>query len=297
MNSGARARLQVLTAAALFSTGGAAIKAAPFTSFQVASLRSLVAAVALWLLVPEARRLRGSWTNTAFVAAAYAATVILFVLSNKLTTSANAIFLQSAAPLFIVLLGPWLLAERIQARDLGFLSVMGLGMALFFLDQGVTYRTAPDPVTGNIIAAASAVTYALMLIGLRSLGLRGGSPAAAVVLGNVVAFLVALPMALPFGPAPISGWAIILFLGVCQIGLAYAVLARAVSQVPAFEMSLLLLAEPALNPIFSWLIHGERPGPWSLLGGTLLLGTTGIKAWVDAQRAARSARVSAVAPD
>ena len=96
-----RARLQVVGAAVLFSTGGAAIKATGFEGIQggleVASLRSGVAAGAVALVLPAARR---GWTlRTWAVGAAYAMTVVLFVLANKETTSANAIFLQSTAPL------------------------------------------------------------------------------------------------------------------------------------------------------------------------------------------------------
>jgi DME family drug/metabolite transporter len=50
--------------------------------------------------------------------------------------------------------------------------------------------------------------------------------------------------------------------------------------VPAFEASLLLLLEPVLNPIWAWLVHGERPGGWSLLGGAVILAaTTARSAW------------------
>ena len=97
-------RLLLLAAAFLFSTGGAAIKATALTSWQVACFRSGVAALALLALVPAARR---GWTRRTLIAALpYAATVLLFVLANKLTTSANAIFLQSTAPLYLLLLGP-----------------------------------------------------------------------------------------------------------------------------------------------------------------------------------------------
>src|SRR5262245_10190666 len=92
----ARARLELLGAAALFSTGGAAIEACSLSSLQVAGFRSLVAALALVTFVPEARR--GFSVRVAAVAIAYAATLVLFVAGNKLTTSANTIFLQSTAP-------------------------------------------------------------------------------------------------------------------------------------------------------------------------------------------------------
>jgi drug/metabolite transporter (DMT)-like permease len=279
-----RARLELLVTAALFSTGGAAIKAAQFSSWQVAGLRSGVAAIAVWLLLPAARRIRrGTLTVTLLVAVAYAATLVFFVFANKLTTAANTIFLQSTAPVYILLLGPVLLHERIQPRDLFFMLAIAGGMTLFFVGRQTTFATAPDPLRGNIFAAASGVTYAVMLLGLRWMGTRGGSPAGAVVIGNLFAFLAVLPGMLPLGAHRAVDWAVILYLGIFQIGLAYALLTRAISHLPALEASLLLFLEPALNPLMTWAVHGEYPGPWALVGGALILGATGVKSWGDSR--------------
>src|SRR5919199_983234 len=62
MSSKSLARLQLLCAAFLFSTGGAAIKAANFTGWQIASFRSGIAAIALLLMTPAARK---GWTRQA----------------------------------------------------------------------------------------------------------------------------------------------------------------------------------------------------------------------------------------
>ena len=164
------------------------------------------------------------------------------------------------------------------------MAAVAVGMAFFFLGRQTTFATAPDPVKGNLLALASGVTYAAMLIGLRWMGTRGGSPASAVVLGNLVAFGVALPAALPFAGAGPRDWAIILYLGIFQIGLAYALLTRAIPHVPALETSLLLFLEPALNPLLAWAVHGEYPGPWALVGGVLIMAATGVKSWADARR-------------
>jgi drug/metabolite transporter (DMT)-like permease len=281
----ARARLYVLGAALLFSTGGAAIKSAQFTSWQVAGLRSGLATIAVCLLVPEARRLgRGvELGRTVLVSLAYAATLVLFVLANKLTTAASTIFLQDTAPVYILLLSPVLLNEPIRRRDLGFMLLIGIGMALFFVGRQETFVTAPDPVRGNILATLSGITYALMLIGMRWIGKRGGSPASAVGLGNLFAFLIALPAILPLDHHSVTDWSIILYLGVFQIGLAYLWLTRGIQQLPALEVSLLLFLEPALNPLWAWLVHGEAPGPGALLGGALIMGSTGVKAWWDSR--------------
>lgn len=288
MSLASRTRLQVLGAAFLFSTGGAAIKSAAFTSWQVAGFRSGVAALAVWAFLPAARELRrGRLGITLLVALAYAATLILFVLANKLTTAANTIFLQSTAPLYILLLGPVLLKERITARDLGFMLVVGVGMACFFLERQQSFATAPDPARGNLFAIGSGVAYALMLVGLRWMGTQGGSPAAAVGLGNLLAFLMALPLALPVAGHPAVDWAVIVYLGVFQIGVAYALLTRAIPHIPAFETSLLLFVEPALNPLLAWAVHGEYPGTGALMGGAIILSATGAKTWSDSRRSNR----------
>jgi drug/metabolite transporter (DMT)-like permease len=274
-----RNRLLLMAAAVLFSTGGAAIKAASFTGWQVASFRSAVAAAALLLVVPEARR--GWRWRIAPVGAAYAATLILFVLATRLTTAANAIFLQSTAPLYLLLLGPWLLREPIRRSDIVYILAIAAGMSLFALGGERAVATAPNPHAGNVRALASGLAWALTLAGLRwlSRGKAGSAGMAAVTAGNIMAFLAALPMALPVASASPSGVAVILYLGIFQIGLAYWCLTRAVRHVTAFEATTMLLLEPVLNPVWAWLIHGERPGAWPLAGGAVILSATLMNTW------------------
>jgi DME family drug/metabolite transporter len=276
-----RAALALVLAAILFSTGGAVIKALDFTGWQIASLRSGIAGLTLVLLVPAARR--GWGWRPALVGLAYAATCICFVLANRLTSSASAIFIQSASPLFVMLLGPLLLGERVSRRDAGFMVPIALGLALFFLGEERPLATAPDPVAGNLLSAVSAVTFAFAVIGLRWLGRRGGvegaTPITAAAIGNGIACLATLPMALPIGSHPPADWAGLAYLGVFQIGLAYVLVARALSRLTALEASMLLMVEPVLNPLWSWLLHGEIPGGFALAGGALVLGATIARTW------------------
>jgi drug/metabolite transporter (DMT)-like permease len=102
---------------------------------------------------------------------------------------------------------------------------------------------------------------------------------AAVAAGNLLAFAAALPMALPVANAGWSAVPVILYLGVFQIGLAYWCLTRAMRHVTAFEATTVLLLEPALNPVWVWLVHGERPGAWPLAGGAVILSATLANAW------------------
>ncbi len=264
-------RLELLATAILFSTGGAAIKATTLTSWQVASFRAAVAGVMLLLLVPATRR-NWSW-RTPLVGLAYASTMVMFVWANKLTTSANSIFLQDTAPLYLLLLGPLVLREPIRKSDLLLMAALAAGLALFFVDQQAPLGTAPDPFRGNLIAVASGVTWASTIAGLRWLEGRDGGMAA-VVSGNAIAAFGCLPLALPVVSSQPVDWAVIAYLGIFQIGLAYALMTRAMRHTPALEASLLLLVEPALNPVWTWFVHGERPGPMAIAGGCLIISAT-----------------------
>ena len=273
----ATSRIQILGAALLFSTGGVAIKLASLSGWQVASLRSGIAALLLLVFVPAWRR---CWQPRALaVGAAYAATLILYVLANKLTTAANTIFLQGTAPLYILLLGPWLLGERARASDVAFTGLLLGGLLLFFVDVEPARATALDPELGNWLGLTSGFSWALTLMGLRWLARRDAVEASqtigsAVVAGNLIAGLVCLPLALPLGDAQPADWLVASYLGVFQIGLAYVLMTRGVRGTTALEASLLLLLEPVLNALWAWLALDEQPGPWSLAGCAVVLFTT-----------------------
>jgi DME family drug/metabolite transporter len=299
-----RARLDLIGAALLFSTGGVCIKAlGGLTAWQRAGLRSLIAALFLVLVWPQARR-GYAWRSLAF-SLFYAGTLACFVAANTWTTAANAIFLQSTAPLYVLLLSPLVLKERVRRTDVLFMVALAAGLALCFGGDlwspgSSTQSTAPRPLLGNAFGIASGVMWAATLIGLRWLGraqeggAEGGGAGASVVSGNVVCFLLCLLIATFAGDGFGSGLAaldlkkisVLLFLGCFQVGLGYVFVARGMRRVPAMEGALLLLVEPVFNPVWSFLLLHERPGAWSLAGGAVILVATALHA----PRAARTAR-------
>ena len=277
------ARLQALAAAVLFSTGGAGIKVESFSPAQVSMVRSGIAAVALLLWL----RGRVRWTpGTLAAGVVYAATLTFFVWATKLTTAANAIFLQSAAPIYLLVLAPLVLHEQVRKRDVVYLAVVGAGMVSCFIGRPEPSATAPNPVLGNWLGAASGLTWAFTLLTLRKIGRAdptGTATVAAVVSGNAFACLGAAPFALPLAAAPAGQWITLFYLGVFQIGLAYVCLSDAIRQLPALEISLLLLLEPVLNPVWAWALRGEAPGVWTLVGGGIIVGATAVKVLTDAR--------------
>lgn len=294
-----RARLDVGMAALLFSTGGVFIKALTgLTAWQRAGLRSLVAALFLLAVWPRARS--GFTARSFLFGAFYAATLATFVAANTWTTAANAIFLQSTAPLWVLLLSPLVLRERIGRGDLLFMAALAAGLLLCFVGElrggAEAQATAPQPLLGNAVAVGSGVLWACTIVGLRWFGQRtrgdADGMAASVVAGNVTCFLACWLLAAllrqPYFPDPAGLGAgragALLFLGCVQVGLAYVVLTRGLRRVTALQASLLLLVEPVFNPLWTFLVHGERPGAWALAGGAMILAATAVHALLSPPR-------------
>ena len=204
----------------------------------------------------------------------------LFTLANKLTTAANAIFLQDTAPFYILLLGPLLLGERIRRQDIAFMLALAVGLVLIFGSIRAPVETATNPELGNLLAACAGVSWALTVLGLRWLAVRSlenhEQPEAAVVTGCFVASVVAVPFAFPVADTTVMDWLIVLYLGVFQIGLAYLFIAEGMRHIPALETSLLLLVEPVFSPIWAWLLLAESPGTLAVFGGGIVILATAI---------------------
>ena len=277
-----KARIFILAAALLFSTGGLAIKATGLGAWQVAGLRSGIACLVLVLVYPTVFRTinRRVWP----VAFAYAATLLLFTLATKNTTAANAIFTQNASLFWILLLSRPLLGEPVGTKQIGLAFGLAVGVLCLFFAGANSQDSAPDPALGNAFAVGSSLASGLMILGIRGLARREEAGAetalAATVLGNGLLFLFCLPiMDAPVG-LPATDWLWVIYLGAFQIALAYVWLVRGARGVPAFEISLLLLLEAVLNPLWTYLVLGERMGSLAVVGGGIVLGVLVVNALI-----------------
>ena len=270
-----RAIVFLLLAALLWSTGGLFIKWVDWNGMAISGVRSLISALVIG--VAFRRDLKITWSATQLLCAvAYALTVSLFVVANKMTTAANAILLQYTAPVHVALLSAWLLKERITLRDWLTITAVLTGMIMFFFEQ-----MSPGSLIGNLLALFTGFTFALFSVLLRKQ--KGASPAASVFLGNLLTALLGLPFMFDGAPG-LQGWLGMLYLGVFQLGLAYVLYTWALSHVTAMEAILITLIEPVLNPAWVFLLMGEIPALSSLLGGAIIIGAVTIHHLVGARR-------------
>jgi drug/metabolite transporter (DMT)-like permease len=256
-----KALLLLVATAVLWSTGGLLIKSVNWNPLAIAGMRSAIAGL---MILVYMRRPRFSWSPAQIGGAiTYAGTVILFVTATKLTTAANAILLQYTGPIWVAVFGKSFLGERTTRLDWLMIAAVLCGMALFFLD-----RLSAGGLAGNIVAVASGVAFGWFILFMRKQ--KDDSTLETPLLGNAIAAVIGIPFM--FGSAPdFTGWAALIALGVFQLGLSYALFSKAVKHATALDSILVPTVEPLLNPIWVFLLLGERPGPWALVGGAIVL--------------------------
>jgi len=152
------------------------------------------------------------------------------------------------------------------------------GMTLFFVG-----RLEAGALAGNVVAVLSGFFFGGVILFLRRDTTRDAM--ASVLLGNLLAALLALPLSWGHLALDAKGAALVVFLGVVQMGISYLLYVKGLSVVPAAEASLLSMLEPVLSPIWVFIGIGERPTPWALLGGAVVLSAVaGRTVWGAVQR-------------
>ena len=259
------ATLEMLLCAMLWSIAGIFMKLIPWNGFAVASMRSLVAGVTIFLCM----RLMGCPyvlnRNTLLTGFFSGCTFLCFTVANKLTTAANAIVMQFTSPVFILLYSAIFFHRRIRRQDLAVVLFTSLGIALFFLDQ-----LKPGYVLGNFVGIAAGMFMAGMFVTVGEIS--EVERFSGVLNGQILTFLVGLPFFLLTGPAitPVAVGSI-LILGVFQLGLSYVLYVKANAFCPPLACCLLGAVEPLLNPVWVAIFDGEKPGIFALLGAVVVI--------------------------
>jgi drug/metabolite transporter (DMT)-like permease len=259
-----RARLLVLASAVLWSTSGFFAKAPYFVGWPGPSLafwRATFACVVLWPLV---RRPQWSWRLVPMTLL-FAAMNYTYLSAMASGSAANAIWLQMAAPVWVLLAGVTCFGERAVRRDwvlVGFVAA-GVGIILWFESRGAAFEAV-------LWGLASGLTYAGIVLSLRNL--RTFDSAWLAALNHTVTALCLAPFALRDAPTPAGvQWWLLATFGMLQMGVPYMLFARGLRHIPGHEATAIGMVEPLLVPVWVLLAWGERPAWWTIVGGVLIL--------------------------
>jgi len=185
------------------------------------------------------------------------------VLAFTLTRAANVVVILSAAPLFAALFSRLFLQEKTPPRT---------WLAIFVAIAGVAWVMADSlgggRLTGDLLAAgATLLTGGYFTVIRRHPELH---QAPIVAGGGLLLALLALPLATPFD-LPQSSYLWLFVSGFLQMPIAVALITVGPRYLPAAEVSLFLLLETVLAPLWVWLALGETPPASVLSGGTVIV--------------------------
>ncbi len=260
--------LAIISAALLWSTGGLFIKLISLDAYQLSFYRSIFSALTFVLLFRKKVLVFNLpvFLNGIF----YAGILILFVVATKLTTAANAIFLQYTAPIYVLIFEPLLLKTKLKAVNVISVFIAFLGMTLFFVGE-----ISPSHLEGNLVALLSGICFAAFLIGIRKSSEEFRVPA--IFWGNIFIPILCFNSVYPEFKISLENFLMVVYLGIFQIGLAYAIFTYSIKRIEGIEAALIAMIEPVMNPIWVYLGYGEKPSPFAILGGIIILATITIR--------------------
>lgn len=237
-------------------------KMLPISGLSIAILRGGIAAIIIALY---RRKFTVYITKaTLFAGISLALTTLLYMSANKLTTAANAVVLQYTSPIYIILLNFMIL--KIKPSKLDFFALIGVftGLVLFFIDA-----LKVGNVLGDSLALASGLSFAGVFFANK---LKGANPIESVYLGNLLSFIL-LPIVF-FDPQVflMDGLDLLLLfsMGIFQLGIAYILFSIGISKVSATSASIIATIEPILNPVWVFLLLGEKPSFNALVGANIV---------------------------
>ena len=197
------------------------------------------------------------------IAVIFALNNVFFQLSVQSTTVANTLVIIATAPLFAALFSIIFLRERIPLRTWAAIVLAMLGIAIVFIGG-----LAPSDLFGNSTALVSAIGLGIHFVLVRFARPTDMTPAIAIA--GVLMCLIGITIAPDLSLRP-SQLGYLVLLGVILLPVSFALLTRAPQHIPAPEVSLILLLETILGPLWVWWAIQERPALPTLIGGGLIV--------------------------
>jgi drug/metabolite transporter (DMT)-like permease len=236
-----------------------------------------VVGIVAYIVVAErgalARAFRAVGRAGLAVAALMAVASGSFIIALNHSSVANILFMQALAPVLAAVLG-MAVGETVVRR-----TWIAMVVALAGVGVMIGGPTRPSAV-GLGLSLLMTTSFAATLVITRHK--RDVSMAPATCLSQVIVLLLAAPLSSP-GSASGRDVALMVALGVGQIGLGLVFLTIGGRLIPAAEVALITLVEVVLGPLWVWIFLSEQPGVATLIGGAIVLGAVAIQAGADAE--------------
>ena len=220
------------------------------------------------------------------IALIFALNNLAFQLSVQSTSVANTLVIIATSPLFAALLSVTFLRERVPPRTWIAILASVVGVALVFTGE----LTSGD-LFGNLAALVAAAGLGAHFVLVRLARPVDMSPA--IGIAGILMCVIGLAMAPDLYLRP-TQFGYLTLLGLVLLPASFVFLTRAPTYIPAPEVSLILLLETIIGPLWVWMVIAEEPPLQTVAGGGLIIGVLIIHAFLGLRESRKSE--SGVAP-
>ncbi len=282
-----KAILLMVFAAVLWSTGGLFVKLIPWHPLAIYGGRAVIANIVVFsYMLYDHRKPKPKEKQQPFLTLnlhtflgglAYSSLSLFYISATKFTTAANAIVLQFTAPIWIILFSLLFLKKKPRKEDLIAVLFVMIGISIFFVDGIETGH-----IFGNMLGVCSGISLATMVLITKHKNTK--KPIEITLIGNTISTIVGIGFIFPqqFNSTIILS---ILFLGIFQIGLSFIFYSMAIPHLTSLDAVFIPVLEPLLNPVWVFLLTGEKIGSIAVLGAIIVLLTIMIHNYREAKLA------------
>lgn len=266
--------LYVAAAAIIWGSNGVIVNWVPYDAYAIAFFRVMFASLALLPIVlltqnNEAKRAARSWKVMVPLGLLLALGWTLLFYSMKLIAIANAVLLNYTAPIFVALLAPIVLKEKLEKSTVLALAMSVAGIVVISYQQNLQF--SDTNLLGVTVGLLAGLVYAGFIIASKE--------ALSSFSSQVVAFyayFVASVCLFPFiagtdFSSHLSSWILLLVLGVVNTGFAVTLYLKGLAMIKAQKAVVFTYLEPASAVVFGFVFLAQQPTPLMFVGGFLIL--------------------------
>jgi drug/metabolite transporter (DMT)-like permease len=195
----------------------------------------------------------------------------LYVTSLTLAGTATVSVIGALSPIFTGLLSPWITGERPSLASwlAAVMAVAGVGVIAW---EGMSGGN----LMSILVCLLVPVSFAAQTVALRRY--RSFDMVPAICAGGFFTFLAAGALGYVFGGHPGGGWQVsayemllLALMGPLQLSIPLALYATGAKHVPAVTLTMIVMLDVVLSPLWAWLGAGEQPEQSAYVGGAVIV--------------------------
>lgn len=276
-------KLKIITSMLIFGSIGIFVKNINLSSMEIAFLRAVIGS--LFLAVagfamkqkPELKAIKQNALLLILSGAAIGFNWIMLFQAYKYTTISTATLSYYFAPVFVIIMSPLILKEKLSPIKIACIIMAMLGLFLILDINGTGTNGSNNNIIGILYGLSGAALYASVILMNKFIKNLSGFETTLIQL--MVSGLVLVPSIIfqdKFRISAVSSkaWTFILIVGIIHTGIAYLLYFTSIKQLNGQSIAILSYIDPISAVIIAAVVLGEAMTLLKIAGGIFILGST-----------------------